>query len=124
MDEAELLNLIKEITINYLNTLKSNKNRIDFTTDNDVINIKYKNNKTYRISFSDINPTNSNDNKDITQIYFYYNFDIKLMKKKQNICYDFDRIVNSYPKLPEILNEFDDFVFFNYGLKFMDIDYL
>ncbi|MDP2365762.1 MAG: hypothetical protein Q8M94_18585, partial [Ignavibacteria bacterium] len=49
LDETELINLIKEITVNYLNTLKSNNNKIDFTVDDEVITINYNKNKNYKI---------------------------------------------------------------------------
>ena len=121
LDETELINLIKEITINYLITLKSNNKIIDYKINDDGIQIKC--NKNYRILFSKIGPTILTANKDETQIYFYYNIDIDMMKNKQHICYDFTRIVKSYPKLPEVLNKFDDYAFSNYGLKFLEIDH-
>jgi acetyltransferase-like isoleucine patch superfamily enzyme len=124
LDEAELISLIKEITINYLNTLKSNDGKIDFVVDDEVINIKYKKNKNYKIFFSEINHKILTSDKEGTHIYFYYDMDIKIMKSKNFICYDFKNITKSYPKLPEVLSKFDDYAFAYYGLKFIDIDYL
>ena len=123
LSETELIELIKEITVNYLNTLKLNNNKIDFTINNDVIDIKDRKNKNYRIFFSKINPTILTDNKEVTQIYFYYDLDIEMMKNNQYICYDFKNIIKCYPKLPSVLNKFDDYVFSKYGLQFMEIDY-
>jgi len=124
LDETELLDLIKKITINYLNTLKLINNKLDFIIDNDVIDVKYKKNKNYKIFFSKINSTVVNHNRNETHIYFYYDVDIEIMKNKQYICYDFKNIVKSYPRLPEILNKFQEYAFAYYGLKFIDIDYL
>ena len=62
-------------------------------------------------------------NKDVEHIYFYFDMDIEIMKNKLHICYDFKNIIKSYPKLPEVLNKFDDYAFAHYGLKFIDIDY-
>jgi len=125
LDEIELVDLIKKIAVNYLLTLKSNhSNKIDFTIDNDVIHIRYKKNKKYKILFSQINPRILTFDKDSTNIFFYYDLDIEIMKNKQYICYDFNRIIKSYPILPEVLNKFNDYAFSNYGLKFMDVDYL
>jgi len=123
LDDTELLDLIKKITINYLNTLKLKNKKLDFTIHNDVINVKYKKNKNYKIFFSKINSTVVNHNKNETHIYFYYDLDIEMMKNKQYICYDFKNIVKSYPSLPAILNKFQDYAFAYYGLKFIDIDY-
>lgn len=124
LDETELISLIKDITINYLNTKKINNKQIDFTINDDVINIKCSKNKNYTIFFSKINPSILVANKDETQIYFYYDIDIELMKNKKYICYDFTRIIKSYPQLPELLNKFDDYAFSNYGLKFLEIDHI
>jgi acetyltransferase-like isoleucine patch superfamily enzyme len=123
LDDTELLDLIKKITINYLNTLKLKNIKLDFIIDSDVITIKYKKNKNYKIFFSKIDSTVVNHNRDETHIYFYYDLDIEMMKNKKYICYDFKNIVKSYPRLPEILNKFQDYAFAYYGLKFIDIDY-
>lgn len=123
LDEPELIGLIKEITINYLNELKSKNNEIDFTIDDEVISINFKKNKHYKIFFSKINPTTLSYNKGARHIYFYYDIDNKIMKNKLHICYDFKNIVKSYPELPEVLKKFDDYAFAHYGLKFIDIDY-
>ena len=123
LDDTDLTNLIKEITVNYLNTLKSENNKMDFTIDNEVINIKYKKNKNYKIFFSKINSTSLTYNKEVTHIYFYYDLDIEMMKSKHYVCYDFKGIIKSNVKLPEVLNKFDNYAFSEYGLKFINIEY-
>ncbi len=123
LDDTDLIRLIKEITINYLNMLKARNSNLDFTIENDVINVTYQKNKKYNILFSDINCNTISVNNEITQIHFYYDFDIDIMKSKKYVCYDFKRIIKSYPKLPEVLNKFDDYAFGYYGLKFIDTDY-
>jgi acetyltransferase-like isoleucine patch superfamily enzyme len=124
LDDMELVELIKEITVNYLYSLKSSTDKLEFTIQNDTVSIKTEKNKNCRIFFSDINPNILKENENVESIFFYYDFEIDLIKTRQYICYDFKKIINSYPNLPEILRKFDDYAFFNYGLKFMDIDYL
>lgn len=124
LEDKELLDLIKEITINYLTALKSDNDQIEFLIDNDAVIVNYLKKNKYKIHFSELNSSILNNKECITQIFFYYDFDIELMKQRKYVCYDFKRIINSYPKLPEILIEFDKYVFFNYGLKFIDTDYL
>jgi acetyltransferase-like isoleucine patch superfamily enzyme len=124
LSETELIELIKEITVNYLNILKLNKNKIIFTINDDVINIKGRKNHNYKIFFSKINPAILTDNKEVTPIYFYYDLDIEMMKNNQYICYDFKNIIKCYPKLPPFLNKFDDYVVAEYGLQFLKVDYL
>lgn len=123
LDETELINLIKEITINYLTELRLKDNTLEFTIDNEVINIKHKKKNKYKIFFSKIDTNKQEHNKGEIFIYFYHDLDIDLMKSKQYISYDFTRIVKSYSKLPHILNKFNDYAFAYYGLKFIDIDY-
>ena len=122
-DDTELINLIKEITVNYLTTLKSKNIKLDFTTENEAINIKYMKNKYYKILFSKITPQSLAYDEKIVYIYFYFEIDLEIMKSRNYICYDFKKIIKSYTKLPEFLKEFDDFAFNNYGLKFIDADY-
>lgn len=123
LDDTDLVSLIKEIAINYLNMLKTRNSSLDFTIDNNVINVTYQKNKKYKILFSEINSSTISANSEITQIHFYYDFDLDIMTSKKYVCYDFKRIAKSYPKLPEVLNKFDDYAFGYYGLKFMDTDY-
>jgi acetyltransferase-like isoleucine patch superfamily enzyme len=123
LDDADLVSLIKEITISYLNMLKLKNISLDFTIDYDVINVTYQKNKKYKILFSEINSNTISVNNEITQIHFYYDFDITLLNIKKYVFYDFKRIVKGYPKLPGLLNKFDDYAFAHYGLKFIDIDY-
>lgn len=124
LDETELIGLIRKITINYLSELTSKNNNIDFAISDEVITINYKKNKNYKIFFSKINPESLSYYQEPGHIYFYFDLDGKIMKNKSHICYDFRNIVKSYPKLPEVLNKFDDYAFAHYGLKFIDIDYL
>jgi acetyltransferase-like isoleucine patch superfamily enzyme len=124
LDDNELADLIREITVNYLNTLKSDNREFAYSIDKDLINIEYRKYKNYIIQFTDIKPNSPDISDGRTHIFFYYDFDIGLMKSRQYVCYDFKRIINSYPKLPDILTGFDDYAFFNYGLKFMDVNYL
>lgn len=123
LDDTDLVSLIKEITINYLNMLKARNSSLDFAIDYNVIDVTYQKKKEYKILFSEINSSTISVNSEITQIYFYYDFDLDIMKNKKYVCYDFKRIIKSYPELPEVLDKFDDYVFGYYGLKFMDIDY-
>lgn len=123
LEDSELVDLIKEITINYLNTLTKGSCEIQFSIDKNVVFITDKKLKNYRIYFSGVDPDNTEAKDKAAHIYFYYDFDIELMKRRKYVCYDFKRIVNSYDKLPEILIAFDDYTFFNYGLKFMDAKY-
>lgn len=123
LDNGELVNLIKEITINYLTTLKSSHKKMEYTITDDALDITYKKNEIYKILISNVNSIQSTYDKKTKNIYFYYDLDLDLLKSKNYICYDFKRIVKSYATLPELLNKFDDYAFFNYGLKFIDIDY-
>jgi hypothetical protein len=103
--------------------LKSRNSSLDFTVDYNVINVTYQKNKKYKILFSEINSSTLPVKTEITQIHFYYDFDLDTIKNKKYVCYDFKRIIKSYPELPEVLDEFDDYAFGYYGLKFMDTDY-
>lgn len=123
LEDLELVELIKEITINYLNSLKPGTCEIQFSEDKNVLLIKHLKQKNYKIYFTGICSKVPDKNDRTVSIFFYYDFDIELMKSKQYICYDFKRIINSSPKQPEILRDFDDYAFFHYGLKFMDVDY-
>ncbi len=124
LTETELINLIKDITVNYLNSLKSGGDNLIFTINNEMINIKYGDNKNYIIYFSHIGSEILNVSRGVINIFFYLDLDLELMKSRQCVCYDFKRIISSYKKLPELLYKFDEYAFFNYGLKFIDIDYL
>jgi acetyltransferase-like isoleucine patch superfamily enzyme len=123
LDDTDLVLLIKEITISYLNMLKARNSSLDFTVDYNFINVTYQKNKKYQILFSEINSSSISASSEITQIHFYYDFDLDIMISKKYVCYDFKRIIKSYPKLPEILDKFDDYAFGYYGLKFIDTDY-
>lgn len=123
LDEPELINLIKEITINYLSELKLKDSTLDFTIYNEAITVKHKKNNKYIIFFSQIDTNKQIHDKGEICIYFYHELDIDLMKSKKYISYDFTRIVKSYRKLPNFLKKFNEYVFAEYGLKFIDIDY-
>ena len=123
VDDLELINMIKEITINYLTQLKSKNAKVEFSIEDEVILVQRNKSKYYKIFFSDFNSEVMTNAKDVTLIYFYYDLSLEIMQKKQFVFYDFRRIIKSYAKIPEILSEFDDFVFFNYGLRFTDISY-
>jgi len=122
LDDTDLLSLIKEITVNYLNMLKIRNCDLEFKIDY-FIDITYQKNKKYKIIFSDKDMSPISGDDEITLIYFYFDFDIDILKNKKYVCYDFRRIIKSYAKLPEILNQFDDFAFGHYGIKFIDSDY-
>lgn len=123
VEETELVDLIKEIIVNYLDTIKSGKYSLEYKINEDSIKISYRN-KDFIIYFSQVNKDLSYFDNKFSKIFFYYDLDIELMKTRHYVCYDFKKIISSYSVLPEILLKFDDYAFFNYGLKFIDIDYL
>lgn len=122
LDDIELTNLIKEITINYLEKIKLTNIKLNYSLNDEFIFITYNKKKYYKIIFSNKIAVALPLNDKVTHIYFYFDFDLNIMKNKQTICYDFKRITKCYIKLPEILNKFDEYAFADYGLKFIHIN--
>ena len=106
--------LIKEITISFMEYLVK-KNRIaSYLITENEIQIKFKK-QTLVIHFKKptINCTDQNS------CYFSYNIDPKIITSAKVFVLDFYNLSCSHDRVPKIFKDYNGFMFYHYGLKFL-----
>jgi acetyltransferase-like isoleucine patch superfamily enzyme len=119
LTNLELEKLIKDITHHYLKKLKAS-NTIKTFVDNDS-NLSIKtNSKNITIHFCEPQKEKHEKKKgNDFDCYFWYDIEKDIMLSSPNFILDFKKIMHSSAKPPKALKDYNAFMFYEYGLKFL-----
>jgi len=126
LDDTKLDKLIRDITISYLESLKKNNKSLNYTQRDSSVEILINNNKINIYFNSPSQSINKNENESNDKhleannnCFFYYKIDKEEMRTSEYFILDFTNIRCSSISPPDIFSNYNSFMFFNYGLKFI-----
>lgn len=107
-------NLIKEITISFMEYLIKKKRIASYILKENEIQIKSKKqNLVIHFQKPTINCTDQNSS------YFSHNIDSKIIDNNKVFILDFYNLLCSNVSTPKILTGYNEYMFYHYGLKFL-----
>lgn len=110
----DLENLIKEITISFMKYLVKKKRITSYILIENKIQIKSKKqNLVIHFQKPTINCSDQN------LCYFSHNIDSKIINNAKVFVLDFSKLSCSNVSSPKILEDYDGYMFYKYGLKFL-----
>ena len=123
LNDNELLDLIREISIAFFKALLKSK-VITFYSDHGTHIILKDKMNTYKVIFdkptSVIDLANGNSG---TTFFWSFNIDKEILKTTQYFVLDFLHLYHSSVVIPKICKNLNQFMCSEYGLKFIDIKY-
>jgi len=121
LSDDDLKELIKEITRNYLNELIKKRKLISFEEFDNHFNINTKNLK-FKVYIKPPEVFSIHAKvENINDCYFWFKMEDKLLTPSKHFILDFHRIINSNVNPPVIFKDYQSFMFYEYGLKFITV---
>lgn len=122
LTDTELHNLITEITKSFLTDLKAKKRIIDFIESESSFKVNFTRKKVGFIHIK--RPSNEvieKCNAEYINCFFWYKINKNEMKSTSCFVLDFFELTHSNIRPPSSLKNFNNYMFYEYGLKFISV---